>query len=1035
MAYEQYTQELTKNGDFSAGLDEWTASYDDQEEAPSGLIYSYPDIHVENVIDYPEPQEILLYNFPLSDSSKLPMLGESCEIQCRINADLWSAVGGQYVFGVAFRIGGAPGFFDVSKTDELQSKEITVICNGVHSGLYRLEVVKNPMFGPVENPAVIDITDIKIYGKKCYSSASVVSYNSSSIVRLLNYKCRPLPYIWQKVRVPLRKKVLLRCWNETVEGSPLDLNCSYNSLTINLGTYPLGSDIDSIDDVSGVNYAFEKEYEFDTKDVFLTVTTPNGDGDFVVTFIKSIQILSVPSPDYGFGGSESESDADADSDADSDGGGIPEGGGGSSGTPVEVETNYESAYLGLLNYVQSADVMTLTHPLYPPSELRRTSETTFELVPIDFDPPVDPPSDVVGEPTYVQPAPFPGEDPIDPETDPQRTIDRYVVTSVHTDLVRQSAATVPVEISNNLLSTGSYNTITWVAPIDPDYVEPDPPPDPPEDPPQDPNISRFYVYKEQGGIYGYIGSTTGTMLVDDNIAPDMSKTPPIPNNDFVSEGNYPRCATYFEQRRVFAGSNNDPHKIWMTRSGTESDMSFSFPIRSDDRIEFRVAAREANTIRHMVPLTQLLLLTASSEWVVKSIDSDAITPTSISVVPQAYIGAADVAPVMIGNMIVYISARGGHVRELGFSLENGGFVSKDLSLRASHLFSTGTIVDATATRTPFPIVWFVSSDGMLIGMTYIPEHEVYAWHRHETDGAFESICAVSEGDEDYLYASIRRVVNGQTVRYIERMHTRRFSSIEDCFFVDSGLSYDGTNTSEVTVTISSSGSNYDQNEVIYVTASSGIFAYPQQSDVGDCIVLTDGDGKKYRVEISSTTSSTVAVGVTDNQIPQSLRLTPKTNWAFARDTMSGLGHLEAKTVSILADGCVQSNKVVNGGYIKLDRAATKVTVGLPFTSQLTTLPINVDVRDVGNMSVYNVRAVTLRVNNTSGIKVGKDSETLTEYKQRKTESLGTYSNLINEDVRIVVSPSWGTSPQVTVVQNDPLPITVAGMAIEVAVGV
>ena len=56
----------------------------------------------------------------------------------------------------------------------------------------------------------------------------------------------------------------------------------------------------------------------------------------------------------------------------------------------------------------------------------------------------------------------------------------------------------------------------------------------------------------------------------------------------------------------------------MTKSGTESNLSFGLPIRDDDRIKFKVAAREANTIRHIVPLTQLLLLTGSAEWRVGS---------------------------------------------------------------------------------------------------------------------------------------------------------------------------------------------------------------------------------------------------------------------------------------------------------------------------------------------------------------------------------------------------------------------------------
>jgi hypothetical protein len=97
----------------------------------------------------------------------------------------------------------------------------------------------------------------------------------------------------------------------------------------------------------------------------------------------------------------------------------------------------------------------------------------------------------------------------------------------------------------------------------------------------------------------------------------------------LSGTNYPGAVSYFEQRRVFAGTIDSPQTLWMTRSGTESDLSYSLPVKDTDRIQFRVAAREANTIRHVVPLTQLLLLTSAAEWRVSPVNSDAITPTTI----------------------------------------------------------------------------------------------------------------------------------------------------------------------------------------------------------------------------------------------------------------------------------------------------------------------------------------------------------------------------------------------------------------------
>lgn len=256
-------------------------------------------------------------------------------------------------------------------------------------------------------------------------------------------------------------------------------------------------------------------------------------------------------------------------------------------------------------------------------------------------------------------------------------------------------------------------------------------------------------------------------------------------------GNYPTAVGYFEQRRCFAGLANDPQRIIMTRSSTESDLSYSLPVQSDDRISVQISARELNQIRHIIPLSQLLLLTSGSEMRVSPLNSDAITPSSFSVRPQSYVGASNVQPCIVNTTVVYPASRGGHVLELGYNYQAGGYISGDLCLRSAHLFDYKTIKDMAFSKSPMPVLWFVSSDGSLLGLTYIPEQQIGSWHRHSTDGAFESVCSVSEGDEDHIYAVVQREINGVKKRYIERMSDRKFGDINNAFFVDCGGTYQG----------------------------------------------------------------------------------------------------------------------------------------------------------------------------------------------------------------------------------------------------
>jgi hypothetical protein len=331
-------------------------------------------------------------------------------------------------------------------------------------------------------------------------------------------------------------------------------------------------------------------------------------------------------------------------------------------------------------------------------------------------------------------------------------------------------------------------------------------------------------------LYGYIGQTTTTSIVDNNISADTSKTPPIYDAVFQSTGNYPATVSYFEQRRVFASTTNQLQNVWMTKSGTESVMSYCLPLRDDDRIAFKIAAREANTIRHLVPLSQLILLTSGGEWRCTSTTQDALTPTSISVKPQSFVGASNVQPLVINTNVVYPAARGGHVREMAYSWQSNGFITGDLSLRATHLFDNLQILDMAYAKAPTPIVWMVSSAGNLLGFTYIPDQSVGAWHQHvTTNGVFESCAVVAEGNEDFLYCVIKRVINGATVRYIERMATRQFATQSDAFFVDCGATYNGAATTTI------SGLTWLEGQTVNILADGAV--HPQRVVTSGAITL------------------------------------------------------------------------------------------------------------------------------------------------------------------------------------------------------
>ena len=583
----------------------------------------------------------------------------------------------------------------------------------------------------------------------------------------------------------------------------------------------------------------------------------------------------------------------------------------------EVATDYTVGEVFDIHYVQSADVLTLVHPNHPPMELRRYGATNWTLQQINFGSSLSAP--VLNTVTqHINSS----------VTNPTDYHREYCVTALLADGTAESSKSNTVGVDCNPYGDGAYNEITWSA-VD--------------------GAGLYRVYRNQGGVWAYIGQTTGTSIIDERITPDASITPPIYDAVFNSAGNYPGAVSYFEQRRWFGGTLNRPNNIWATKSGTESMMAYSLPTQDDDRIAVRVAAREANRIQHIAPLSQLMLLTGAAEWRVSPVNSDAITPSSMSVRPQSYIGSNGVQPLVVNSAMLFAAARGGHIRECGYNWQASGFVSSDVCLRAPHLFDDYTITDMTYAQAPWPIAFIVSSSGKLIAYTYVPEQGVGAFSTIETSGEFESCCAIAEGVEDRLYAVVKRTINGATVRFIERMSEQHFSDLASCNFLD-------------------------------------------------CSGFYEGD---------------------------------------ATTTVSGLSWLEGETVSILADGSVEPDQVVKDGKIKLSFAAKTVRVGLPFQSDIKTLPVSLALQDgsFGSSHRKNVRSVSLRVVESSGIEAGPDFDNLSEYPARGIEFAGSPPDLTSEEVLQLVAPAWSDSGEVCVRQRYPLPLRIISIteSIEAAV--
>jgi hypothetical protein len=585
--------------------------------------------------------------------------------------------------------------------------------------------------------------------------------------------------------------------------------------------------------------------------------------------------------------------------------------GGTSTPPLEVVTPFVEADLFDVHWTQSADVLSLVHPNYAPQELKRLGATNWTLGAISFAPSIGTPA----APGVVA-------------TGAGAKNYSYVTTALAANTLEESLPSAATTVANDLTAAGNFNTVT------PAGVG---------------GAVRYNIYKLFNGLYGYIGQTDGSAFVDNNVAPDVSQTPAITNTPFGSGSNYPGAVGYYEGRRVFAGTNNKPQGYWATRSGTESNLSYSIPTRDDDTIQGNIIAGEVNRIRHILPLSVLVMLTSGGIWKVFPQNSDVLTPTSARPKQESNDGASNVAPILTGRSVLFPEDATSRVRELRYSIANNTvvFESADVSIMAPHLFDGYTVTDSAYVKAPHKIAYFVRNDGKLLGLTHLPEQQISAWHQHDTLGKFESTAAVKEGTEFPLYVLVNRTINGRTVRYIERQHTRMFTQQADAFFVDAGVSYSGAAVSTIS---------------------------------------------------------------------------------------GGLWHLEGQTVSVLADGGEHPQVQVTDGTITLERTASTIQIGLPYTSQLQTLPFTYETQAFGQGVKKVAGEVWFRVKDSETIAAGPSFDRLREYPARSNENWDTPPHLKTDELHLTLDSRWGSSAQICVQQDKPLPLEVLSMIASVSIG-
>lgn len=579
----------------------------------------------------------------------------------------------------------------------------------------------------------------------------------------------------------------------------------------------------------------------------------------------------------------------------------------SGGAPYQISTPFNEARAQKLDFAQSVDVVYMTQNEVYPQKLSRNSEINWSFANLNINPSIAAPSDLAGT-----------------ASDAGSETYKYKISAIVDGVEGLPSSEVSIS-SDDLDVDGRKITLTWTAVSGQEYN----------------------IYKERNGVFGYIGFTEDGSFIDDNIGQDLTRTPVEPAERFQTSNDYPSVVNLFQQRLIVGGSINEPETIYPSRIGNYENFTRSRVLRADDSFVKSVTADGIAEVKSMLQLRELLIFTSSGEFSLTGPDG-VLAATNPIETQFGYSGSRAVKPLVVEDTALFVDRTGRQVRDLRYAFEQDGYSGNDLTVFVPQYFRESRIAGWAFAKNPFSVVWAYLENGQLLSLTYKREHKVWAWCDHDLSGGLvEQITVIPEGDIDRVYLMVKRTINGQEKRYIERMDDREFVDVEDAWFVDCGIKYEGAATT----------------------------------------------------------------------------------------TITGLDHLEGETVSALADGNVEADLTVTGGQVTLQRAASKVIVGLPYYAEIENLSPAVELQDVGSARgrPISVNKINIQVERTRGIKAGHARDRLNEIVQTKadlSESIGMETNMIS----IQLFPNWNKQGTVIVRQDYPLPMTVLGISPEITIG-
>lgn len=650
-----------------------------------------------------------------------------------------------------------------------------------------------------------------------------------------------------------------------------------------------------------------------------------------------------------------------------------------SSTPYQITTVFKSNEVFEVHYTQLNDVVWLAHKDHPVQKLVRTSSNEWAI------------SD----------APIVGGPFLDSNTNTSTTLS----LSATQGTVNITAATGKIVFTKSASTLGHHNAFFAIGGLTAET-----------------NSTTGLKEVSYVKITHVINSYTATATVIKNVKVTTA-TSDWAEGAWSAVRGYPSRVTQQERRLWFARTNYEPQKEWASKVFSLED--FALDTQSDDdALNLPLASTESNEIQWLAPGKSLIAGTFGGGFVTNSGSSEPITPDNANASEEIGFGADSIMPKKIGSLLYYVQRFGKKIREMFYNWELDTYKASDKNILSPHILGDG-VVDIDVQKNPESILYCVLTNGTLATMTREIDQEVTAWARHSTSGTYTSVAVIPSQTEGYdeAWVIVERWINGSQKKYVEYFENIEVPDRQDlCNYLHSALTYNGyesTNTSSVTISLSASSGS------VTLTSSTAYFnggMINKRLRAINAAGTTIGQGTITAT--ASTTSITLSITTTFTALSYSAGY-----WGVSVSSVSGLSHLEAKTVGILADGNKESlTRTVASGVVTLGSNYFVVTVGLSYDQIIFTLPKEVATqRGTSQGKFQRFNEISLKLNrSTQDFKYGPDADNLDDANLSFTPTVATlYTGILPPQVGgIGMRGGYDRGAQIYIKNSNPLPMEI-----------